>query len=362
MIELKKSTFAVAALIPIIVVAFVLATCSIVILYFEFQTQDDNGAGEGITPGGQDDGIIPPVSENPPEVAVTLSVPDSYLGDHPDATFTVTNTGGSCTVDYTIFETAPRTGSFSLGEGERETITVTGPQVRDIGAWLTSVQVTATNSYGSDFAQASSTFQVDVKSFDAMPYIDQNELSAASGLLEQISTFIDRFFSGIGPNADGCAKLADPNSPTVRAIASNLISRHPNDGELQVKEIYYWVVDWISYDYGSLGEFLSGTQRELPIQTIYDRTGVCLNYSIVLASLYEAAGFDARIVVVWNGDWPWEWSDQHALVLLYYSGLGYAYYFEEGWIVLDPTAGSTADWNFGEYHPRGYDHYDIADV
>lgn len=200
------------------------------------------------------------------------------------------------------------------------------------------------------------------KPFNAIPYVDQNELSESDDVLNRISTFIDRFFSGIGPNADGCASLADPNSPTVRAVANELIAFYPSNREFQAKEIYYWVADWISYDYGASGGFLSGTQREIPVQTIYDRTGVCVNYAVVLASLYEAAGFEAKIVVVWNGDWFWEWSDQHALVILYYPSLDYAHYFEDGWMILDPTAGAAAGWNFGEYHPSGYEHYDIADV
>lgn len=196
------------------------------------------------------------------------------------------------------------------------------------------------------------------KPFDAIPHVDQDELSEATDFLNQISTFIDRYFSGIGPNADGCAKLVDSASPTVQAVANKLVAFYPNNREFQAKEIYYWVVNWISYDHESLEEFFSSTQRELPVQTIHDRTGVCVNYAVVLASLYEATGFDAKIVVVWNGDWPWEWSNQHALLLLYYPNLDYAYYFEDGWMVLDPTAG----WDFGEYHPRGYEHQDIADV
>ena len=83
---------------------------------------------------------------------------------------------------------------------------------------------------------------------------------------------------------------------------------------------------------------------------------------MVLVSIYEAAGFDAKIVAVWNGDWPWEWSDEHALALLHYPSLDYAYYFEDGWMVLDPTQGSTNSWKFGEYHPAGYEHHDIADI
>ena len=199
------------------------------------------------------------------------------------------------------------------------------------------------------------------KPFDATPFIDQDELSEAGNLLNQISTFIDQL-SRILDIAGGCAKLAAPDSSTIRAVANQLVAFYPHNREYQAKEIYYWVANWISYDYAATEEFLSGTQREVPVQTIYDRTGVCLNYVVVLTSLYEAAGFDAKIVAVWNGDWFWERSDEHALVLLYYPNLDYAYYFEDGWMVLDPTAGSTAGWDFGEYYPHGYDHHDIADV
>lgn len=365
MIELKKSTFAVAALIPIIVVAFVLATCSIVILYFEFQTQDDNGA-EGTTPGGQDDGGIPPVFENPPEVAVTLSVPDSYLGDHPEATFTVTNTGGSCMVNYTIFEISPQTGSFSLGEDEGETITVTGPQVRDIGAWSTNVQVTATNSYGSDFAQASAGFKVNVEPFDAAPYINQNEVFLAETNLHQIGEQLIRILANIGALL-GLDTLADGYLPltaefnTTNAIAQALAARHPNDQELQAKEIYYWVSDWISYDedWGFLNLEGIAHQAEFPIQTISSRSGICINYALTLATLYEAVELDAELLVVWNS----LFEPGHALVLLHYPNLDYGYYpLGDDRLILDPTAGSTIDWKFGEYHPQGWTNYDTADV
>jgi len=197
------------------------------------------------------------------------------------------------------------------------------------------------------------------KPFNAIPYIDQNELSEADDVLSQISTFIDRYFSGIGPNADGCASLANPNSPTVQAVASRLVAFYPNNKEFQAKEIYYWVSNWISYDYGAVREFFSGTQREIPVQTIYDRTGVCVNYAVVLASLYEAAGFNAKIMVVWNGDWPWEWSDQHAIILLYLPGYPEYYQpFNDGWISLDATAGG----QFGQRYQVHYEHYDTADV
>lgn len=234
----------------------------------------------------------------------------------------------------------------------------------NLSAWIRNIfhgEREGSNDQGNGGA---SIVEFVYKPFNAMPYIDQDELSEASDILEQISTFIDRYFSSIsiGPNADGCAKLVDSNSPTVRAVAYELVAFYPNNREFQAKEIYYWVSDWISYDHEAAEEFLSGTQRELPVQTINDKTGVCVNYAVVLASLYEAAGFDAKIVVVWNGDWPWEWSNQHALLLLYYPGLDYAHYFDDGWMVLDPTAGSIANWEFGEYHPQGYDHYDIADV
>jgi len=103
--------------------------------------------------------------------------------------------------------------------------------------------------------------------FNALPYINQNELSEANSLLSSISTFIDQLFSF---GASACAKLATPNSPTVIAVANQLIAFYPNNREWQAKEIYYRVSDWISYDYAASGDFLRGTQRELPVQTIND--------------------------------------------------------------------------------------------
>ena len=354
---MRKSTL--AAVVCVIIAVGVLGVVMI------YPQQTFYGGEEGPSDQG---GTYPPIYGRPPDVSVSFSVPDAYLGDYPEATFTVYNPGGACSISYTIFETQPQTGTFSLGEGESQTVTATGPQVRDIGSYFTSVRVTATNSYGSDSAQASTTFSVGVEPFDATLYINEYELRLASANLQQISqTLIGGFTKllaifGYEDLVADSFRLLAVSTNTTNAIAQALASRHPGDKELQAKEIYYWVVNWISYDerVGS-GLSLEGFihQAEFPIQTINSRNGICINYALTLATLYEAAGLDAELLLVWNE--PLE--PGHALVLLHYPNLDYAYYpLGDDRLVLDPTAGSTAGWHFGEYHPQGWEHYDTADV
>jgi hypothetical protein len=302
----------------------------------------------------------------PPDVSVSLSASDAYLGDYPRFTFTVTNNGGSCVVNYTIFETQPQTGTFNLNEGEVRTVTVTGPQVRDVGAYSTSIRITATNSFGSDFDQATTSFDVFVKPFDPRPYIDQNELRLAETNLYQIIGQLLNVVSAMG-SAAGLNIMADSYLPltyrtsSITAIAQALKNRHPNDLELQAKEIYYWVANWITYDKtpGPLNLDYIANQAKFPIQTINSRSGICINYALTLATLYEAAGFNSELLLVWNS----LSSPGHALVLLHYPNLSYGYYpFGDDRMILDPTLGSTAGWKFGEYHTQGWKNYDTADV
>lgn len=355
----------------IALICVIIATGALVLLtngYLKHRT--DQNAGQEGNGGG---GISPPPSTYgaPPNVSVSLSVSSQYLGDYPEASFTVTNTGGACSISYTIFETQPQTGTFSLGEGESQTATATGPQVRDIGPYFTSVQVTATNSYGSDSAQAGTSFSVDVEPFDATPYIDINELERAviefSELVRGIAT---RLWDWAGYPADGYKRFfVTPDSETVQAVTIRLINRHPNDKELQAKEIYYWVRNWISYD---MDEFytIPGTsfkivknifdysQFELPIETLYDRKGVCLNYSLVLASMYKAAGFDVRLVILSN-----EGGDGHAINMLYLPNTPDVRHSPSypDWVTLDATNND----KFGEIYAdwvNSFQHIDIADI
>jgi hypothetical protein len=302
----------------------------------------------------------------PPDVSVSLSASNAYLGDYPRFTFTVTNNGGPCVVDYTIFETQSQTGTFNLNEGEVRTVTVTGPQARDIGTYSASLRVTATNSFGSDFDQTASSLVVVVKPFDPRPYIDPNELRLAETNLYQIIGQLLRAVSNM-VSAAGINVIADSYLPltyrtsSITAIAQALKNRHPNDLELQAKEIYYWVVDWITYDEtpGPLNLDYIANQAKFPIQTINSRSGICINYALTLATLYEAAGFNSELLVVWNSPS----SPGHALVLLHYPNLSYGYYpFGDDRMILDPTLGSTAGWKFGEYYTQGWKNYDTADV
>ena len=363
---MRKSTIAAAVLIPIIAVASGLAT------YYGLKyiwTQESGGTGGGTTPE-QDNGGATPFFGSAPDVVVTLSVPDAYLGDYPPATFTVTNTGDPCTVSYTIFQTAPQTGSFSLGKGESKTVNATGLQVRDIGTWSTSVQITASNSYGSDTAQASSSFNVDVMPFDATPYINLNVVQqAVIEFSELINGVLVRLWDWAGHPADGYKTFfVTPDSQTVQVITTRLINRHPNDRELQAKEIYYWVRNWISYkedevwilpgtDLKIVKNIFDYTQAELPIETLYDREGVCINYSLVLASMYKAAGFNVRLVTLQNDD-----GEGHAINMLYLPDStdvrhspGYP-----GWVTLDATNNAI----FGEIHEwiNSFQHVDIAEI
>jgi len=364
---MRKSTIAAAILILIIAIASGLAT------YYGLKylwTQENEGTGGGTTPG-QDNGGTTPFFGSAPDVAVTLSIPDAYLGDYPQATFTVTNTGDPCTVSYTIFQTAPQTGSFSLEKGESKTVNITGPQVRDIGAWSTNVQVIASNSYGSDTAQASTSFNVDVMPFDATSYVDLNIVQQAiDEFTEIVQSLVLRLYDWVGHPAEGYKRFfVTPDFQTIQVITTHLTSRHPGDQELQAKEIYYWVRNWISYDmdeywtlpgtdFKIVKNILDGSQVELPAETLYDRGGVCINYSLVLASMYKAAGFDVRLVTLQNDD-----GEGHAINMLYLPDAtdvrhspGYP-----GWVTLDATNNVI----FGEIYEEwinSFQHVDIADV
>ncbi len=329
-----------------------------------------------------------PVSVAPPDVSVSLLVYDAYLGDNPEATFAVTNVGGPCTVDFSIFETASHEGSFYLKEDESKIVSINGPQVRNLGipSWdalnenyqhskndwylpegqdispdwydaiyRTGIQITATNSSGSDSARADTDFKVVIKPFDATPYVDFIELSDARDGVQRDLREAWWQSHNVLPflRADAYAQFVTPNSHTVKAIANELISRHPGDRELQAKEIYYWVINEISYDHASKHDLV--LQATWPVETIADRTGICLNKSITLASLYESVGFDVKLITVWDSGF----SDGHAFILLDLpEHQGYHQPFKDGWISLNATAGGF----FGLEYPQEFDEYDIADI
>lgn len=119
--------------------------------------------------------------------------------------------------------------------------------------------------------------------------------------------------------------------------------------------MYYWVRYWISYNYESTEIWHSkGEQWEHPAETIYDQNGVCINYVAVLASLYEAAGIDSKVVYIEGG----ELSSPHAIILINMPNVEKGHYYGGDWLVLDPTNAP----KFTSYDPYNPTDYDIKDV
>ncbi len=361
---MKKSTLAIGSVLIVALVVFA------VIVIYPQEMRDFIQSFvvwfRSIFHRGEDGGVPQPTYGEPPNVSVSLSVTNAYLGDYPEATFTVTNTGGSCTVSYTIFETAPQTGSLSLDKGESKTVNVTAPQARDIGTYSASVQVSASNSYGSDSAQTNKSFNVNVEPFDATPHLNLNELEKGlidiSELLKSPAWF---FYMVIGDEAAAIKLFVTPDSKTIKTIMNELTARHSGDRELQAKEIYYWVRNWISYRSEVKHVTISGTnykipltsledQIEYPVETLYEREGICVNYSLVLASLYKAAGFNVRIIYLKKED-----LGAHAANLLYLpaADVRHSSSFPE-WVDLDATNCP----KFGEAMDIEWDYWDWADV
>lgn len=334
--------------------------------------RDVNGQGGAQTPqesGAEESEIT--TEKEPPDINVSIQIEEKpYLGDHPQFEITVTNNGGACEVDYTAFETQPESGSFHLDSNDTKTVIETRRQVEEIGNWSASVNAEARNESGTDRSRDTVNFEVDVKPFNAEPYINEDELSDINSAIERLKDSAEWIWDtatglATGKRADAMDQFVTSDSGTVESLANALKSRHPNDRELQAKELYYFVLNWIEYDHSVSQDPLSNPlgygelinyQGTYPVETLSERKGVCINYALTLASLYEAAGFDARGVVVWG--------DQgcHSLLLLHYPNLDYAYYYEGNWMVLDPTYADSLGWKFGEYNPQGWDHADTVDV
>lgn len=197
-------------------------------------------------------------------------------------------------------------------------------------------------------------FLVDFHLLDGRDHVVQSEVG---GFFGSLSSFVDRYLNTplVHP-ADGIVDLVDSDSSTIKSLANKFVSLNPNNQELQAKDMYYWTAWWVEY------ESDWSTQWETSIETINGKDGVCINYAAVLASLYEVANLDAK--VMWGAHKGFANilpEDMHGTVLLYFPEIASNYYSEDGWLFLDPTWCRSQDWRFGEWY-HDYEYRDIADV
>ena len=341
----------------------------------------------------------------PPKVSVAVSPPSlMYLGYENYFAVSITNSGGPASVevragshDYTI----------QLGVGETQRLDV--PQVADdLGDGSSdvyydfNVNVSASNIWGSDtesgFANArvvqkpveiwyspleleeSQSFRTNLKDF----FTSKGTISLVAGwagetiggaiggavagpIGEFVGAQIGRWLGeSAAPEAGEWGYVAQ--SPSVEYMLRQL-ERHDNR-ILNLKEVYYFVRDQISYDYGKMGDpFLGFTQTfgfaiQHPVETLALRRGICLDKAILLASMLEAQGYDAALVYTTRG------SIGHAFTAIYLpghgldhpiSGVKVPYGNSEDWLYLDAVSKGI---EFGEdwTYEAGFLSYEIVDV
>lgn len=341
----------------------------------------------------------------PPKVSVTVSPPPlMYLGYEKYFTVSISNSGGPARVEAraNFYEYA-----VQIDTGETRTLEV--PQVADdLGdeagdVWYNfSVGVSASNGYGSDeengFAQVrvvqkpveiwysplefegSQSFRTTLKDF----FTSNGTISIISGWAgETVGGTIGGAVAGpIGGFAGALigrwiGESAAPEageweyvaqSPSVEYMVRQL-ERH-DDSILNLKEVYYFVRDYIPYDYGKMGDPFLGIKQTFgfsiqhPVETLAFRKGICLDKAILLASMLEAQGYDAALVYAARGPIG------HAFTAVYLpghgwdhpvSGVGVPYGSSEDWLYLDAV---TPGIEFGEdwTYETGFLSYKIVDV
>ncbi|MGE5422050.1 MAG: transglutaminase domain-containing protein [Ignavibacteriales bacterium] len=117
----------------------------------------------------------------------------------------------------------------------------------------------------------------------------------------------------------------DSTNPAIVSLAKEIVGDEQSDyGKLQA--IHSWVTNNISYDYNA---YLGGNDMVLAAsQTLQDRSGICRNYSFLVAALCRAVGLPTK--VVYGEAWATsEWAAQkHAWNEVYVGGR---------WVTLDAT-------------------------
>jgi len=105
----------------------------------------------------------------------------------------------------------------------------------------------------------------------------------------------DRWKTGYQAYANVAAKHY--YQPLVRQLAVKLASSHPGDRQWeQVKDIYEWVRDKVSY----VRDPVDQEYIQYPEETIENKGGDCDDQAVLLAALLMNVGFDAELVFIPN--------------------------------------------------------------
>ena len=126
-------------------------------------------------------------------------------------------------------------------------------------------------------------------------------------------------------------KHVESNDQEIVSLASEITEGANSDMD-KAKKIYEWVVTNIKYDYGKYAKQLNKNfdNDYGAVNTLKTRTGVCYDYSTLVAALGRAAGMQVKVV---KGNYKSSYREElHAWNEIYLSG-------EDRWINLDSTFG-----------------------
>jgi hypothetical protein len=286
-----------------------------------------------------------------------------YFGYEYTFEVTVTNTGGPSYVDAAIYPTESH-HQFYLSTGETKTLQVT-QVVDDLGDGMGdiyhsfAVEASASNDYGSDAESSSAQVRCIQEPVDI--WYSQPELEVK----QSFSMTLGDFFTLI----KGWESYVEEGSASVSRMVYQL-NRHDNS-VMNMKEIYYFVRDYIDYDYDKADTWSLGLGQgfgfmvQYPVESLQLQKGICLDKAILLASMLEAAGFDAALVYTQKG-----WGNGHAFTAVYLpgylgdhpsSGVGVPYGNPRDWLYLDAVSLGIRfgeDWTYEE----GWGSYKVVDV
>lgn len=297
----------------------------------------------------------------PPKLSMTVNPPSlMYLGYENNFTVSVSNSGGPASVgvsansyEYTVQIDAGKTKALEV------------PQVADdLGDgngdvyYNFSVEVSASNTYGSDAENGSAQARVIQKPVDVWYSLPELESK------QSFWTKLGDFFTFI----TGYDDYVEKGSASVSRMVYQL-NRHDNS-IMNMKEIYYFVRGYLPYDYNKADAWYLGLGQgfgfmvQYPVESLQLQKGICLDKAILLASMLEAAGFDATLVYAYNG------SVGHAFTAVYLpgylgdhpkTGVGVPYGSSQDWLYLDAVSTGI---RFGEdwTHKYGWGNYKIVDV
>jgi len=308
----------------------------------------------------------------PPKLSVAVNAPSiMYLGYENSFAVSISNSGGPAYANV-------RAGSYEytirISAGETKTLEV--PQVADDlddgysnVYYSFSVEVSASNAYGGDaengLAQAR-VVQKPVEIWYSPPELEERQSFGAS---------LADFFAGMADVLSGRLLHVEFSSRYVGGVSSSvsrmvyLLNCHDNS-IMNLKEIYYFVRDYIDYDDGKARAWYLGIGQtfgfsaQYPVETLKLQKGICLDKAALLASILEHAGFDAALVYTSKG------LSGHVFAAVYLPGypgdhpapdVRVPYGSPGDWLYLDAVSKGI---RFGEdwTHREGFGGYKIVDV